>query len=101
MKFYFYFQANYYKMHTIMLEQLSENEFEILDLLSSDVRMLLINQDLNATKLHITKDHYLITVRYFKTSYQAVIKSLSDLGYCKDGKDPYFPECEYLVTSMI
>lgn len=83
-----------------MLEQLTENEFEVIDLPSIDVIKLLINQDLNATKLHITKDRGLQTVKYFDTSYQSVIKSLFNLGYYKDGKDPFFPECDYLVKDF-
>ena len=78
----------------IMVEQLAEFEFEISDLPIGDVRKLLTTQDLKAPKIFRINDQ---TVKYFNTSYQAVIKSLMDLGYYKDGKDPYYLECDYLV----
>ena len=84
-------------MHTIMLEQLAENEFEVFDLPTSDVRKLLINQDLKAPMIYKTNHQ---TVKYFNTSYQVVIKSLFDLGYYTDGKDPFFSDCDYLVKDF-
>ena len=77
-----------------MLEQLAEDEFEVFNLPPSDIRKLLMDQDLKAPK--ITKNNYQI-VKFHNVSYQAVIKSLLDLGYYKDGKDKYFPDCDFLI----
>ena len=87
-------QANCHKMHTIMLEQQGENEFEVFDLPISDVTKLLVKQDLNITNINSQ------TIKCVHTNYLAVIKALFNLGYYQDGKDQYYSDCTYLVKNF-
>ena len=77
-----------------MENQIEEFKFEVFDLPTDDVKQLLTTQDLKGPK--ILKINYQ-TIKYINTSYEAVIKSLMDLGYYKNGKDTVFSDCDYLI----